>query len=237
MSDTDRQRPNDALDAAGEPSLSLEQLGRVYAKAMGLVPDAPAEVQPEPDESPGADEFADAACPVTPRSIVEAILFVGTADHSPIPSRRLASVIQDATPAEIEEWIAELNESYRHTGAPYRIASSGGGYRMVLDQRFDKVRQRLYGRVRQTQLSQAAIDVLAIVVYHQPITRQEVDRLRDRPSGAVLSQLVRRGLLTLEASADEPAKKCYRTSSRFLEVFGLASLDELPQSHEIDLAQ
>jgi len=73
---------------------------------------------------------------------------------------------------------------------------------------------------------------LALVAYHEPLTRDEVGRLRNTPSGAVLSQLVRRQLLRQERSEAAPRVVRYRTTQRFLDLFGLESLADLPQSQD-----
>ena len=100
------------------------------------------------------------------------------------------------------------------------------------------LRERFYGRIRRARLSQSAIDVLALVAYNQPITKRDIEEMRQRPSGGVLSQLVRRGLLRIERVEEENKKRrqtLYWTTDRFLELFGLDSIDDLPRSQEMDV--
>ena len=78
------------------------------------------------------------------------------------------------------------------------------------------------------------MDVLAIIAYHQPIAAEQIDRLRGKPSGHILSQLVRRDLLRIDRPADKKAKPTYATTERFLDLFGLENLQELPRSQEIE---
>lgn len=177
---------------------------------------------------------ADDACEVSPRTIVEAMLFVGHPNNEPISADRLASLMRGVRPGEVEEIVRELNEFYRQEGCPYSIVSEGAGYRMTLRDEFRPLREKFYGRVKEARLSQAAIDVLAVVAYHEPITRERLDQLRDKESGALLSQLVRRRLLQIERRTEEPHVKLYRTTSRFLEVFGLASLNDLPRAQDLE---
>ena len=96
------------------------------------------------------------------------------------------------------------------------------------------MRERFYGRVRETKLSQVAIDVLAVVAYNQGISRQEIDAMRDHSSGFILSQLVRRQMLLLEGTEDKPRKSIYFTTDRFLQVFGLDNIEDLPQALILD---
>ena len=105
---------------------------------------------------------------------------------------------------------------------------------MTLRTAFYPVRNRFYGKVREARLSQAAVDVLAIVAYQQPLSSEQVSRLRGRPCSHVLSQLVRRGLLRIERRGEKLRTPYYFTTDRFLELFGLESLEDLPQSEELD---
>jgi segregation and condensation protein B len=105
----------------------------------------------------------------------------------------------------------------------------------VLRTEFAVVRDRLHGRVRQARLSQAAIDVLALVAYHEPLTSEEVAAKRGRPSGPILTQLVRRELLRIERPSAAPRTPRYFTTQRFLDLFGLESLAALPRSQDFDV--
>ena len=176
---------------------------------------------------------ADDTCPISPHTILEAMLFVGNIDNRPLESRQAAELMRGVEPQEIPEIVDHLNESYAENGCPYTIVAEGAGYRMKLTERFHKLRNRFYGRVREARLSQAAIDVLAIVAYRQPITSEDVNRLRDKPCSHILSQLVRRRLLKIERPADKATKPVYRTTDRFLELFGLDDISELPKSEGV----
>jgi segregation and condensation protein B len=167
--------------------------------------------------------------PEDPRSILEALLFVGNADGQPLGTREAAALIGGVTPEAVQDFVDELNAAYEEEGAAYRIVREGGGLRMALREEFERVRQRFYARVREARLSQAAIDVLSVVAYRQPIRGDEVDAFRGTKSGAILAQLVRRQLLAIERPADSPRNPLYRTTDRFLRLYGLTSLDDLPR--------
>jgi segregation and condensation protein B len=184
------------------------------------------------DEEPGGpgDEDELPACDISPQSILEAMLFVGHPDNEPLTSQKVASYMRGVRPQEIDELIVELNQTYDEEGCPYHIASVGPGYQLALRDEFGALRDKFYGRIKAARLSQAAIDILAIVAYRQPLTREQVDRLRGKPSGAILTQLVRRELLGVERSTEKPRTPRYHTTDRFLELFGLTSLQDLPKS-------
>ncbi len=171
----------------------------------------------------------DRGCEITPRSILEAILFVGHPQSEPLSSQQIAGLMRGVTAEEVDELVRELNETYTAEFAPYRIQSQGAGYLLELREEFAPLREKFYGRIKEVRLTQGAIDVLAIVAYNQPITLPEIDRVRGRPSGGILSQLVRREILAYERAQEKGFKPTYRTTERFLDLYGLESLDDLPQ--------
>ena len=241
------------LPPSSEHGLPLDELTQAYAQLIARGDD-PYTPLPDPDAGPAAilddeleqgDEPAEgqadvaeppdpalpeAECEVSPRTILEAMLFVGHPENQPLTSERVAALMRGVRAPEIDELVVELNRTYDEEGCPYRIESAGAGYRMALRDEFHSLRDVFYGRVKAARLSQAAVDVLAIVAYKQPLTREEVDALRGKPSGGLLSQLVRRQLLRMERSHDQPRLPRFCTTDRFLHLFGLQSLRDLPQS-------
>jgi segregation and condensation protein B len=95
------------------------------------------------------------------------------------------------------------------------------------------MRDKFYGRAREAKLSVAALEALAVIAYQQPITAQQINELRGAPTGAALSTLVRRRLVRLERSGHSGAAQ-YTTTERFLSLFGLADLESLPRSEELE---
>ena len=95
---------------------------------------------------------------------------------------------------------------------------------------YRNLRERLFGGPREARLSQPALDVLSVVAYRQPVGKGEVDAIRGTDSGATLRQLVRLGLVVVQHRAEATVREVrYGTTPRFLQVFGLGSLDELPR--------
>ncbi|MBI2477214.1 MAG: SMC-Scp complex subunit ScpB [Planctomycetia bacterium] len=220
--------------------LSLEDLSEAYAQLIegGADPYQPEEIEedePEEDEFDEQDEES-GEVEVTPRSILESMLFVGSSNNEPLSGRLVAGLMRGVSPREIDQLVRELNESYAAEACPYHIVSAGAGYTMQLRPEFGRLRDKFYGRVREAKLSQPAIDVLAMVAYRQPITRDAVSQLRGQSSGIILSQLVRRELLRIERTDENPRTPLYYTTDRFLDLFGMASIDELPQSQEFDVS-
>lgn len=226
--------------AIDDQGISLEELSRTYAQLIGKGEDpyespqeTDAPVAEEIEESPG-DADRDDACPLCPRTILEAILFVGHPSNEPITSSQIAALMRGVPPREIDQLVKELNGEYSELEHPYQIASVGAGYQLELRDDFGPLRNVFYGRIREARLSQAAIDILAIIAYHQGRTREEIDRLRGRASGGILSQLVRRRLLRIERPDSKPRTPRYFTTDRFLTLFGLSDLEDLPTSQDVD---
>lgn len=169
---------------------------------------------------------------VTPQRILEAILFVGTEDNSPLTGRLLASLMRGISIEEVDSMVDELNRAYESDGTAYRIVKESLGYRMELAASHVNMRQPFYGQVREAKLPQSVIDVLALVAYHQPVARKQVDKLVGNSCGAHLNQLLRRNLIQLTKVPELGA--VYRTTPRFLELFGLDSLEDLPHSESLD---
>ena len=223
---------------ADDQGISLEELSESFAQLIGE-DKTPRAVDADSDRDSATDDSDETElsldeCPTTPKTILEAMLFVGHPSNEPLTSRMAAGVIRGVSPAEVDELIKELNADYEAAAAPYRVISAGAGYRLTLLPKFEGLRERFYGRIRQARLSQSAIDILALVAYNQPISKQRVNELRQKSSGAILTQLVRRQLLEIERVDAKPRQTLYRTTPRFLKLFGIESLDDLPRSQEID---
>lgn len=187
--------------------------------------EAPAAAGPPRTVLPGPIEPMEE--PPPPERILEALLFVG---GPPLTARRAAEAIRGLTPPEFQTAIDGLARAYRTQGRPYHIQPQGDGYVLNLRQRFAVVRERLQGGIREARLSQAAVDVLALVAYRQPATRQDIDALRGAASASILRLLVRHGLVAV--SQDEGETR-FVTTARFLELFGLRNLEDLPQTQDL----
>jgi segregation and condensation protein B len=224
---TFRQLPDEA-------GLSLNQLSAALAGMLRSGDDpyaAPEEV--EASAAP-AEADPDAGCEVAPRSILEAMLFVGSPQNEPLAARQVAGMMRGVRPAEIDALVRELNRDYQARACPYHIVAEGAGYRLTLREDFARMRDLFYGKSRQARLSQSAVELLSAVAYRPGISAEELSKLRGQPCGHTLSQLVRRGLVRLEREESKRRQARYFTTDRFLKLFGLTSLDELPRSDDLE---
>jgi segregation and condensation protein B len=162
--------------------------------------------------------------------IVEALLFVGGA---PLTAQRASEAVRGLSADEFRAIVDGLNRAYRQQGRPYRILPRDHGWELALQPKYRGVLDRLYGTTREARLSPAALDVLALVAYRQPIAKQEVEALRGADSGSVLRQLVRLGLIAVQRGEADQREVMYSTTSRFLALFQLRSLDDLPRTQDL----
>ena len=224
--------------------LSLSRLRAAFAQMLGAEPatESPptATTASPPRESaklrkrevqmsPATDP-----CEISPRTVVEAMLFVGRADDRPFSVRELAAAMRGVSPAEVEAAVKELNQAYERDAAPYEITATAEGYRLALRDDFARMRDKFHGRLREAKLSPAAVEVLSVVAYHQPTTAEAINELRSAPSGAALAWLVRRKLVRIERSEERGGKPTYSTTDRFLRLFGLETVAELPRGEELE---
>jgi segregation and condensation protein B len=232
-----------------DEGISLDQLSGAFQEMLGGDGDDPytdAPPPPAPTDDPAAEvaqalatsaeiEALDAACEISPVTILEAMLFVGDPENAPIKPQWVASLMRGVRPAEIDAAVRELNDRYRADRRPYEIISENDGYRMQLRPEFHALRDKVLGRDKAVRLSPAAVEVLSVVAYHGALTADEVTKLRGKPSGALLKQLLRRQLLRLELQADVPRRKSkFAPTQRFLDLFGLAGLEDLPRVQDVE---
>lgn len=192
--------------------------------------ESPSSVAPYANETPANDESGRR---LHPRRIIEAALFVG---GEPLTTRKLRTLLRDEFDADvIERLIDELNDEYENGNRPYEIRFGEGGFRLALRDEHERLRNRVFGQApKEVRLSQEALEVLALVAYRQPLDRDEIESLGGKDPAGVLRHLIRRELVAIERDDHAPPRVCYRTTGRFLQVFGLASIDELPRAEDLE---
>lgn len=185
----------------------------------------------QPTESTAVTESAPETR-MTPRQIIEACLFVG---GSALTTKKIAGVLRGQFESDaVEREIDELNRQYAAENRPYEICFGEGGYRLSLRNEYERIRNKVFGLgPKEVRLSQEALEVLAVVAYHQPIKQGRVEELGKPGCGGVLRQLVRRELLAIERDPEQPREVNYITTPRFLSLFGIRNLDELPRHEQV----
>ena len=183
--------------------------------------------------------------------IVEALLF---ASREPVDSKKIAKIIRKVSKreeadqdlcsvkyTEIDEVIDKLNKGYDRKKSPYLIQERSTGWRIYTRIDYASYIRELFPDQKPTRLSAPALETLAIVAYRQPITKAAIEAVRGVNVDGVLQSLIERGLVSIAGRSDLPGKPfLYKTSSNFLEHFGIKDVEDLPNSAElrsVDLPQ
>ncbi len=163
------------------------------------------------------------------KAAIEALIF---ASDSPLSVDKIAKVLE-AEPALVKSAVEELKHDYSHSGI--NLFELAGGYQFMTSRRFYPMVLKMKDSDRSLTLSQAAFETLAIVSYRQPITSQEVAALRGVQSVSnILRNLQALELIRIAGRKDVIGRPMlYRTTQKFLELFGLNSLGDLPSLEEI----
>lgn len=171
-----------------------------------------------PDLDPQAELSDEAAA-------CEAVLF---ATARPLTLEELARCL-DVEPARAAAALEALRAHLERHGHGIQLAEVAEGFQLVTRARYFGALRRAAVTVRRPALSPAALETLAIVAYRQPVSRSEIEALRGVDCEAALNTLLERGLIEVGYRATTPGRPAYyRTTRRFLELFGLRSLSDLP---------
>jgi len=159
-------------------------------------------------------------------AILEAVLF---AAGEPIDGDKLMKVCAAQSPAEFEKAVIVLKARYTEEGSGITLLCLDGAYQLATKSEYAPyIREALELR-RQTPLSPAAMEVLAIIAYNQPVSKPFVEQVRGVDSSSVVNSLYEKGLLEEAGRLDLPGRPiAYRTSEAFLRCFGISKLSELP---------
>ena len=164
------------------------------------------------------------------KRVVEAVIL---ASPEPIAPSRVAELIPRCNPSQVRSFVKQLNEEYEEQRRAFDIWEVAGGFQMRSLPEFAPYLKQLK-KTRALRLSPAALETLSIVAYRQPVTRAEIEHVRGVDAGAVLRSLLERNLLRIAGHREVPGRPIvYATSRRFLEVFGLAKLGDLPALREL----
>ncbi|MBV8781727.1 MAG: SMC-Scp complex subunit ScpB [Phycisphaerae bacterium] len=161
-------------------------------------------------------------------ALLEALLF---GSQHPLTAGRLAELMSLQTTKPIRKAIRALNEQYEATNRSFRIEQVAGGFQMLSLPKYGEVLRKLHQREIDAKLTKAALETLAIIAYKQPILRANVEAIRGVACGETIRSLMEKHLVKIDGRAEEPGRPIlYGTTKRFLELFGLNSLKDLPQS-------
>ena len=166
------------------------------------------------------------------RRNLEALLF---ATDQPLSIGRLASFFPDVERKAIQAAVEELKAEYERDEHAFTVVEFGGGYSIATRPEFAPVVKKLYRGRRKLRLSKAALEVLSIIAYKQPVTRLGIEEIRGVQVSGVLGTLMERELIEIVGRADSLGNPLlYGTTGSFLNYLGLRSLKELPRLSELE---
>ena len=165
------------------------------------------------------------------KSALETMMFMW---GEPLEVKDAAEVLE-ADRNEVRELMRELMYEYEQEGRGIRIREAGDAFGYVTHVENDLFVKKLCTPVRVKRLSQAALEVLAIIAYRQPVTRSEIDSIRGIKSERVIDGLVDKGLIEVTGRSEGVGRPLiYATTREFLKKFGFASLKDLPEVPEYE---
>jgi segregation and condensation protein B len=186
--------------------------------------------------TPASSEVEGAANPasqqITTESVIEAILF---ASDEPLSAERLVAVAElNGGVRQVKKCIEVLNEQYRQSGRSFRIEEIAGGYQMMTLPEYNSWLKKLLRERGDNKLTPAALETLAIIAYKQPVIRADVEAIRGVACGELIRSLMYKGLVKIVGKAEILGRPLlYGTTRKFLEVFGLNDLKDLPKAEEL----
>ena len=194
------------------------------------------EVEQE-NQEPGQVEQEPAAAQevnpeITTESVIEAILF---ASDEPLSAERLVKIAEfNGGIKQVKKCIETLNEQYQQSGRAFRIEEIAGGYQMMTLPEYNNWLKNLLRQRADNKLSPAALETLAIIAYKQPIIRADIESIRGVACGEMVRSLMYKGLVKIVGKAEVLGRPLlYGTTKKFLEVFGLSDLKDLPKAEEL----
>ncbi|UCF15124.1 MAG: SMC-Scp complex subunit ScpB [Phycisphaerales bacterium] len=166
----------------------------------------------------------------TVESVVEAVLF---ASDEPLSAARLANIVETDT-KRVRDQIKKLNEKYRANNNAFGIEQIAGGFQMLTLSPYNHWLKKLLRVRSDSKLSAAAMETLAIIAYKQPVIRADIEAIRGVAAGEVIRSLAYKGLVKIVGRAEVLGRPMlYGTTKKFLEVFGLNTLKDLPKVEEL----
>ncbi len=165
------------------------------------------------------------------KAIVEALLF---AAENPLSLFQLSQILETEDKDRVQQVLEELKAEYQQMDRAFELVEVAGGYSFRTKPQHSYWLRRLK-RQQVTRLSRAALETLAIIAYKQPTLKAEIERLRGVEVGGVLRMLMEKGLVRVVGRKDLPGRPLiYGTTRRFLEVFDLKDLRDLPTLDEME---
>jgi len=183
------------------------------------------------NQQPPASAVSSSEPPDTDLARLEAILFLA---REPLNTRKLSQYASLADGTQARTLVRRLNEQYDAAGRAFRVERVAGGFQLLTRREFAPWLRRLAHVPGETRLSAPALETLAVIAYRQPVLRSTIEAIRGVNCGEILRQLMDRDLVRIGSRSHELGRPyLYATTRRFLELFGLNHIEELPRGPEL----
>ena len=164
------------------------------------------------------------------KRIIEAILFVS---GRPVSLATFYKKLEGCSAPDIEAALSELLAEYNYSDRALEIVQVSGGYQMRTKLDYKEWVKR-FVKEKDVELTRSVLETLAVIAYKQPVAKREVDALRGVDSSRAVKHLLERKLIEIAGRNEDDGKPIvFRTTSRFLEVYGLRGLGDLPTAKEL----
>ena len=162
------------------------------------------------------------------KAIVEALVF---AAEIPLSLERIKEILEDIEKKEIERCLQDIAREYGERQGGICLQAVAGGFQFRTKNEFAFWIKKL--KKSRSSLTAATMETLAIIAYRQPVVKSEIDNIRGTDAGGPLKRLLERNLVRIVGRKDVPGRPIiYGTTKKFLEVFNLKDLSELPTLRE-----
>ena len=231
MVPADPEEP-EIIQPAEKPAEEPAPAATVPNEAPVAAESEPADGAVSPTATESVDEEETGPEAEVPLDILEALLL---STHHPLTAARLSELLKLPGTKSIRPAIKTLNEQYAAGGRAFRIEQVAGGYQILTLPQFGEALKRLHQKEADARLTKAALETLSIIAYKQPILRVDVEAIRGVACGETIRSLMEKHLVKIAGRAEEPGRPIlYGTTRRFLELFGLNSLKDLPQPEGLE---
>ena len=161
------------------------------------------------------------------KAVLEGILFIVGDEGTTI--KEMATIL-DTTEDEVKNLLLELKKDYEDKGRGLRISYLGNTFKLTTKEEHKEYYEKLVSDTKTSNLSNAALEVLAVIAYNEPITRLKIDEIRGVNSTQIVRRLLARGFIKICGKDNTIGKpNLYKTTNDFLDYFGLSSKEDLPE--------
>lgn len=166
------------------------------------------------------------------KKAIESIIFIS---DQPVTVDKLTLAFPDIDRSQIRKCLKELVSDWEELNRGFFLAEIAGGFQFRTDPKHSEDISNYNKKIKKFRLSRAALEVIAIIAYKQPVTRVEIESIRGVDSSGVINVLLERRVIEIKGRKEVIGKPfLYGTTTEFMEIFGLKSLNDLPTLKELD---